>query len=326
MKKTLIAISCLGLLVIAMPAPGAILGNAVDGAAWLQEDLTGSEPEFVTADNEVTVAFNARGSGIPEPIAAGIGADVSVMAGVVVGDYSDVEGLSFRVTRTGAARVDVSVRIKGANGVEWAYQATPLLSDASGEESIINVPLDPDQWWHLGKSASYNARWLAGWEDTLNDVTMVRVVLTHVSFDADTATIGDFRVVGEGFISDPAALQVVNAHFGKQIANVDQLTEEERNHDSDRDGRTDVAQILDGEDPGLSVEIIDVDTQGRARLRWDAANGRSYRVERAKSLTGPPDFDTVLDNVPSEGFGQMERTDAAPIESGQPYFYRVIKK
>jgi len=329
MKKLTFAVGCAGVFLVSIACIGAQIGDTVDAAAWLQEDLSENTPSvtFSGTSDALAVQFYQKGSGIPPAIAAGLGADVSVMAGVVVGDYRDVEGLSFRASRVGGMMADVMVVLTGASGTEWNQRATQQLSKNDGESCAVNISLDPSLWKYGGSTADSSARWLSAWNRDLQNVTGVRLVITHVGFAAEEVSVSNFRLLGEGFISDPAKLQLVKQHFDADISNADELTAAQKAQDSDRNGKSDLMQLLDDEEPGLHVEIVGVDTEGRARVRWPAVKGRRYRLERTQDLTLFGDCEIVpIDSPVADQAGDMERTDNSVAVGDGPYFYRAVKE
>ena len=332
MKKRVLVGSLVIVLVASVACMGAQTGQAIDSTAWINQDLSEVPPgvTFDSTEEAVKVNFYSKGNGIPPLIAAGLGADVSVMAGVLVGDYSAVEGFSLLVAREGLAEEllsSVDIKLKGITGATWTHCVTPQLSNTSGESCVVNVSLDPSLWSYGGMAADSSGRCLSYWNRDIANVTEVKLVIGHKSFDAETVSVSDFRLVGEGFISDPALLQLVREHFDADISNSDQLTAAQRAQDSDRDGRNDLMQLLDGEDPGLYVEILGVDSQGRAMLRWPGVKGRSYRVERTQDLTSLGNFESVpIDDPVANQVGDMERTDNSPDAGDGLFIYRTVKE
>lgn len=330
MRKMMRATGFLAVFLVAMTGVGAQVGTIVEATAWMETDLSESTPSVTFSDDagQATVQFYSKGTGVPPQIAAGLGADATISAGVVVGNYENVEGLSFVVIRSGGMMAEVSVQLRGTTGAIWTHRATAQLSGTAGEACAVNVPTDPAMWEYGGRLANSSARWTRWWNQDIADVTNVSLVIAHVGFNPETVSVSNFRLVGEGFIGDAATLALVKEHFAADISNSDELTAEQRAQDSDRNGRSDLTQILAGEDAGLYVEIVAVEEDGRARLRWSGAvPGRRYRVERTQDLTALDGFENVpIDNPVANQVGHMERTDRSEVVGDGAYFYRAVKE
>ena len=301
---------------------------------------TGIQPDSWVADvtvvedvGVVTVSFKEQSSTRP-PVAvdANLNADETVSAEAFVGSYGQagIEGLSFKLMVDSTA-VDVprgvSLFIIGANDIQWVASGL-LINNVSGEWVVNNITIDSADHgvWdrEMPRGSDNDEAKNALWLETLNAVKMIGFDFNQQGIDPQSYSVSDFRLIGNGFVSDAAVLTRLQDHLNQEISNVDQLTVTQLTQDSDGDGVTDYdAIMLLDKDPGLQVKVLKIETDG-ITLEWPKAANKKYALLRCSSLVDGFN-EVVLDDEISVDSGQMTYKDGTATND-VPYFYRVIKK
>lgn len=318
----------LGLFVcvmVSLPAYSADTGVKAEG--WVA-----SGP--VTEDGTtVTVSFRKQStSRIPVADQADLDADQTVASSAFVGDYlaAGIKGLSFKLkVESDAAELPKGVSlfiIGGPDDMKWTVQDSSLqFGVVSGELAANNVELGAThgQWSREWARGTTEEQKNAAWQDTITDVKLIGFDFNQVLFDAQTYTVSDFRLLGDGFVSDPVILKELQDNLKLGVSNVDEITADLKNKDSDGDGISDYDEIMNGNDPGLAVKIVSVDSDG-ITIEWPKAANRRYMLVRSSSLLGGF-TEVVMDSPLTSDQGVMTYKDTTATDA-VPYFYRVIKK
>lgn len=306
-----------GLAVCVGAGYAALTGN--EATDWAKD---GGNVTFDTAQGYITASFEEYSTTQPpRHVPGGVLADVGVASGSFVGDYiaARIEGLSFRVKRGGSGVTSVKLYLKGATGRIWSNTKL-VLSETPGDWAISNVSFDRGEGgWTRGERANLDALW----DIDLRNVQEVGFFLCQAGSTGQSCSIDDFRLIGDGFVSEEAILAELRQHFDVNISNVDQLTGAQLAQDSDKDSRSDANAIVAGDDPGLAAEILEVAVDG-ITIRWPCVKGKTYTVVRTSDLADGFSLAVLTDEEAQEN-GWMAYKDTGAT-APDPYFYKVIKK
>ena len=95
--------------------------------------------------------------------------------------------------------------------------------------------------------------------------------------------------------------------------------------DTDHDGMNNWQEWVAGTDPTNPSSVLRMvsvaHSPGAIVVTWTSAANRSYSLERAGSLAGPPAFSLVEGQIPGQA-GTTVFTDTNAVGTG-PFFYRV---
>ncbi len=314
-----------GVMFVTTTLQAAEIGVKAEG--W---QSTGTVTEDGTS---VTVSFRKQStSRVPVAEQADLNADETVVPDAFVGDYlvAGIKGLSFRLkVVSDAAELPEGVSlfiIGGPDDMKWTIPAESLrFGSASGEVVANNVELGATHglWTRTWARGTTEEQKDAAWQQTIQDVKQIGFDFNQVLFDAQEYTVSDFRLLGDGFVSDPAILRELQDNLKLGISNVDELTAELKQKDSDGDGISDYDEIMNGDDPGLAVKIVSVEPDG-ITIEWPKAANRRYMLVRSSSLLGGF-TEVVMDSPLTSDQGVMTYKDTTATNA-VPYFYRVIKK
>jgi hypothetical protein len=322
-RKGRLAAFCLGLLMTAWSVSSSVA--AVTSTVAEDWGAEASPGVTVTEDGATgaTVTFAPLSpSAIPGRLVSGtLQADLAVSGGAFTGNYlaGGVKGLSMRVARGGDPVARILLRLEGAGGRIW--QTTNIVLTATADQWIINnIALDwEDGGWECAGRGDRDA----SWQEDIVDVKQLSVRIVQNGVTGQSCSVKDFRLVGDGFVSEAAVLAKIQEHFDADVSNVDELSDAERTQDSDKDGITDIEALADGEDPGLAVEILEVGGDG-ITVSWPCVAGRKYTLRRCSALAEGFDLVLVADREAATS-GTMTHQDDTATGPGS-YFYRVTKK
>jgi len=248
------------------------------------------------------------------------------------GDYlaNGMKNLAFKLNATTNA-MSVSVILKGAaNDVAWKYPVS--VSQGAGTWTTNIIPLALDGGWYQFKRGDGNS-YGSQWTQDLASVSYVGLKIDRGGFSNQIATIDSFILAGTGFMTPPATLlsfgDALEAIFGKR--NYSDLTAEQKAQDSDKDGMTDVNELLAGTDPNspnsvFAVTVVRSSGSG-VTIRWSCVNGGVYTVSRSTNLVVGTFI--ALGNgyrLTATQDGYMEYMDETVNADGGPYFYRIVKE
>jgi hypothetical protein len=327
-SKTLVAVAVMIVTGASWGYCGATTGEEVSD--W-NDTTEGTSIPTITEADAVTVSFAAVSSKkIPPPGGANLDADIAVSGGAFVGDYSQVDGISCIAKRDLSVDpgVNVEIWLYAESGNIYEKQLTPteyesgLMTAALGEWAACNIPLDKTGWVRGGVEPDQST-----WDAELAAVQMLRIKVTRQGSLAQAVSIGDFRLVGDGFISDPAILTAIQAHFDTDASNADQLTADQLAQDSDRDGVSDLEALEAGLDPGVAIEIVSVDGD-QVTLSWPVVRDKTYRLEKSGPIEAGFDTPETVKSIGEAITATAAGTEVLTYtETGAgPHFYRVIKQ
>lgn len=275
-------------------------------------------------DGYVTVHFAAWDpKGMPDYSSGSVQADVGVSAGAFVGDYvaADIEGLTFKLMGDGHVPKDAMVILRSSvSGRIWRNENVQV-SKSAGLWFMNTIPLQRDAGWTRDGPGDLDAMWAAD----LTSVDMIGIRLVQNGHEAQSYSIDDFRLFGEGFITDEAVLIMLRMYFG--VDSVDDLTAEQKQRDLDDDGMVDWKEILAGTNPedASSIFAIEMSKDGAGIiLRWPCLKGAKYSVLKTTNMVKKMFLPLVSDLEAAET-GFMTHRDENASGRG-PYFYRILKQ
>lgn len=302
--------------------------QAASTGVTVENWAAGGEAAITSQDGVIKVSF--AGSSFPDPKLAGLDADETVAPDSFVGDYlaAGIKGVSFRLmVESGEAEMPQGVSlfiIGGADDTKWTISGLTF-NEESGVWVANNVSIGAARGdWYHGQPRGHAPLDLdALWTETITNVKIIGLNISKMGLAAQSYSVADFRFIGDGFVSDPEVLQRLQDHLNQAMSNVDQLTEQMKNQDSDGDGVSDYDAIMADQDPGLAVKIVSVDADG-ITLEWPRAANRSYTLLRCSSLKDGFS-EVVLEGALENASGTKTYKDITAT-GDVPYFYRVVKK
>jgi hypothetical protein len=143
--------------------------------------------------------------------------------------------------------------------------------------------IDEDTRWYLPGAP------LSAWQRGLTCVTTVGLRFEQSGsktegYPAQSFTVTNFKLVGEGFETDPGNLSRVALAMKKRfgVTTMAGLTEQQRKQDKDGDGMADIDELIAGTDADdesslFAVEIVDKGNDAMT-LRWKYAEGNTYTL------------------------------------------------
>jgi hypothetical protein len=164
-------------------------------------------------------------------------------------------------------------------------------------------------------------------------VSYVGLLIERSGFANQIVTVDSFILAGTGFITPPANLlsfgDALEARFG--VRSYGDLTAAQKAQDADKDGMTDVDEILAGTNPDnknsvFAATVVSTSSSG-VTIRWPCVNGGVYTVSRSRDLVSGT-FSALADGyrLTASQDGYMEYTDRAVQANGGPYFYRIVRE
>ena len=246
------------------------------------------------------------------------------------GDYVDahIKNIAFKIG-TSAVGNPVRVVLKStAFSTEWKHGVSvPQTADGWVTNAI---PLEWDGLWYRKNPGDGNA---ADWASALRSVNYVGIAVDRTGQASQTITVDSFILAGVGFVTPPAMLlafgDALEARFG--VRNYSDLTAAQKALDTDKDGMTDVDEILAGTNPDnknsvFAANVVKTTAEG-VTIRWSCVNGGVYTLSRTSDLVG-----SAFAALPA-GYrltatqdGYMEFTDKTVKANAGPYFYRIVKE
>ena len=325
----------LPMLLVAFALPMALANELPPADAWGVSSTASGESDFsVIADGSasVTVAISNR-TEQSFPVVADLlvgGSDPSNMftGNLAAQNYS---GVSFRINGDGTVPLAVQLVLYQRYGTgryvtfrEWVHRGVAV-SAVPGEWTIVHVPFDLEKGWSTTyESNRYTTEQL--WAMDMRDVKAMILRIVASGLDAQAYSVADFRLAGDGVISEPARLtsmQMLLAQCG--VTSIDQLTPQMLKWDSDGDGMSDFSEILAGMDPYDASSVFQARVAvgpGGNRISWDGVLGLRYGVMRSNNLT--EGFELIATGIAPTRTGIWEHVDPSPVE-GMPNFYKVVK-
>lgn len=308
-----------------MAATMALAADTPPAGDWAVASVLGASKVTVTpSGNAVTVGFAAQGQP-PTALRGDVLVGGSSPSGAFTGDLAGrgYSGIRFRINGTGARPAEAAIRLS-ANGRNWTYRNVTV-SATPGEWTLTDVPLRRSAGWTVAiRGDQSDSRLDALWTGDMVVVDAMVVRLLSGGSAVQAYSVSDFRLMGEGVISEPANLSAVQAYFG--VGDVDELTAQMKQRDSDGDGMSDYHELLAGFDPYSAASVFAARVAIGAtsnEISWDGVLGKAYAVWRSNDLRGGFTVLPGAARIECRATGLMTHTDGAPV-GGMPNFYKVV--
>ncbi len=322
--QTGVAAGCIVLLLSAYAVVAALTGES---GVWRTDERYGGVGFSSASSGSITVSFAAQG--VPSAYTcAAVVADPATNGGAFSGDYisAGVKGLSFKITSNGHTPGDIMVILRSSNiiGREWRNENVQVSTD--GVTNFFSFRLE-DGW-----QCNCDGDLAAMWDLDLRSVGVIGVRLTPGSSAAESYTIEQFRLLDENGVSSMGDAELTPAnildYFGVQ--SISDLTDQQKNQDTDKDGMTDLMELLAGTvptDPN-SVFAAKIGKYGAAmKITWPCVTNGVYTILRSQTMADT--FTAIVTGLtPTEediNNGFMTYVDFEPSVNGT-YFYRIVKE
>ena len=305
------------------------LGATADTAtSWDVSTISsGTGWKVIDSGTAVTVQFPEKTSPIALPYTSSLLVGGSSPSTAFTGDFSKYTGIRFKITGDGSQPEFVQVRFYrkvGWGTRRWLFNNLPVSTNA-GEWTINLIPLSYEKGWTTCYDFSnYRNPDPAYWfKEDLKNVDMLMVTIRPGSHAAQSYSIDQFQLLGEGGPTEPASLTPLEAYFG--VNNVSELTDEQKEQDSDGDGMSDLNEILAGMDPQDASSVFSAASvkSGNGNLvKWQGVLGSKYAVWRSTDLAGG--FELIATDISADKTGIISYEDPDPV-AGKANFYKVVK-
>jgi hypothetical protein len=308
-----LGIAAIGVVGLAAGSACAAMANLTEkwdsgASGWTAEGL-GS---VVYSGGHMELRFG-RQSTLPSPQKGSmVGTDLA-SGGRFAGDYVGL----------GITAVSFDVKVSGPVGavVFYFYSA----SGAREWGCVLDLPAGAADWTSVTVPLAYSENWFS-WDG----------LGTADDFKADLASVASVGVRGYRNGSEAQVCSVDNVKLIGPWTNftADGLPEAwlleylglsgegHAGEDPDHDGFSNLGEFLAGTGPndGSSYLMVQIerDGEGKALLKWNHSEGRSFRVLRTRSLGEP--FEPYRSGIASTG---PKNTLAVDDETDGPYFYKV---
>lgn len=233
-------------------------------------------------------------------------------------------GLRFRVAGDGSQPKGVDVMIyredEYGRGRSWHHTGVSF-SGKAGEWTVIRIPLDPNKGWSPSHTVGSRYTVEETWAMDLVAVEAIFVRITRQGLPAQTFSLADLQFVGsgEGAITEPARLSLVEDYFG--VSNHEDI---DKTLDSNGDGMSDYDSLLAGLDPRAPNSIFAAKAELSAAgnsISWPGVLYGNYLIMRSTDLS--QGF-TQIGTKQAAFTGTQRWTDPSPVD-GSPNFYKVVK-
>jgi len=289
-----------------------VVSNVVGMKACVGVHFPGSDPAKIPPEGVVCLVTG--GSPANSPFA---------------GNYlaSGMESIAFKLNTT-TNTMSVSVVLVSVGGTQWNHPVD--VPSAAGTWATLVVPIALDGGWYMSEPGDADG---SQWTQDLASVSYVGLAIGREGFSSQVATIDSFILAGTGFVTPPAVLlalgDALEARFG--VRNFSDLTAAQKAQDADKDGMTDVNEILAGTDPDnknsvFAATVAAIGPEG-VTIQWPSVSGGVYTVSRCGDLVAG-DFQALTAGyrLTATQDGTMSFTDKTAKTDGGPYFYRIVKE
>ncbi len=325
-KTTYILLTCLGLLT-------ASLGFSAD-VDVIAAGLKGTDAENAsfsfTPEGYITIMFGATGA-FPARTAGTVLAD----GGVFSGDYTaaGIHKVGFRIRSE--LQVDgpvvASVVFKSGSGRIWINRNVEV-SNQAGLWVANNIEFTRAAGWERDGPGNPDVLW----DIDIKDVVNIGIRLAQVGSQAQSYSIGTFvlldssgTVVGAAGLMPSRVMDFFATVYG--ISDINDITDELKDKDSDSDGMSDWLELMAGTDPEDSnsifvAKIVDYAADG-ITVSWPCVSDGVYKIMRREGFGS--DFGVItlgLEPTLSDiANGKMEHKDSFAPGRG-PYMYKIVKQ
>lgn len=317
------------------------------GAA-LPAGVLSSGQVFRGALGLVTVVYTnttpSGGAGGPPPLAAANDLlAASLFAGdVFQGDFTQIDSIAFKlktsvvfpyVVSNPVVRLELITPSAQPIGYSaWSYRRLQPPTQAD-TWTIYQIPMRLDAGWTNDYWAIQDGINLSDkWNEELVNVTNVTVRTAKQGLFEQSFSVDRFILVGSDFASPAGRLvelgDALRDRFGK--TRLDELSELDREADTDKDGMSDVNEIVAGSDwndanSAFKVEVVEMGAGG-VTIRWTCVPGGIYTVKRADGIGSSFPFVDRPDGIGLTAGAEtvMTYTDTDATGVG-PYFYKIVR-
>lgn len=323
---------CVSVLFLTTDFLSAGIVDNTEPTNWVNGMTYGSVTVSNGASGLVSVSFKEQNPNSPSAATG-----VEVVAGgdpagsPFAGNYfaAGVSHIAFEIRANVVTNAKVfAVLNGGSSGLTWTKPLTPPSTVGVWVTNIVSVG-SMDGWKYASAPDAVQL-----WSNDIRNVQFVGVKLIPAGIGAQTFEIRSFILVGPDFASAPALLVLIGdalkERFG--VRSISLLTAEQKAQDLDKDGVTDLDEILTGTNPDnpnsvFAAEIVGVSAQG-VKIRWPCVEGNVYTVSRTSDLVAKTGFEALMQGyrLTATSTGYMEFTDTTTETDGGPYFYRIVKE
>lgn len=287
-------------------------------------------PSYTFGDGFVTVSFQEQAAtAMPEYNAATVVADTSGSGSVFAGDYAaaGVKGATFKIRSELNAAKPVQAMLvlqAGASGRLWRNENVNV-SAVQGVWTLNTIGMDRAAGWTRDGGGDLDAMWL----EDLKNVDLIGVRLAQPGLEAQSYSISEFKLFGDGFATPIATLtpleKALMLKFG--VTNANDLASWQKALDSNGNGMTDLFEILSEYDFLFAnsifvAEIVEGDKGPGILIRWPCVRNWKYTVMRANSLLASFQGLASAVGLVATNTGYMTYRDTTATGEG-PYFYRI---
>lgn len=324
MKKSIQGLLIAAAALAAASALAASSGAVASSVAGIR--TLGMADASIAGDGLITLLFqdlnDAAKIAPPSYNAVKFLLDTSVSGGAFVGNYvgGGIDGMKVTVSCSGPA-APVRAWLRTAGGRLWVNDSMVGKSDGV---VTYTIPFTSAGGWRRSDKAGTDLDALLAMD--LEKVQSLGFEVKQDGLVAQTVSVEDVRLYGDSFMTEAAILSRIAQHFGTApLSSANDLPADLLAKDSDKDGTTDVADVIAGREVMFLAEVLRSQATASGRgvlLRWPCINGRTYTVYRSLEIDGDYESIARLTAVNNEF---MEYEDVGASGLG-PYYYRVVRE